>query len=105
MPRALEVVDDVLQHQERGEVTFVEAIDELLFEEYAFCEGRRIAALNSARLTPIKMPESLDFSFRPSLDRYRVIALASSSSLTVPKRFISSSRPAPAKDTWRLLSG
>ena len=77
MPHALEVLDHVLQRLERGEVTAVEAIDELLFEEYASREGRRIAmALNTARLTLIKTLESFDLSFQPSLDRNRVMAHA-----------------------------
>ncbi len=77
MPRALEILDRVLQRVERGEVTALEAIDELLLEEYASREGRRIAmALHTARLTPVKTLESFDFSFQPSLDRSRVMALA-----------------------------
>ncbi len=77
MPRALEILDQVLQRVERGEVTALEAIDELLLEEYASREGRRIAmALHTARLTPVKTLESFDFSFQPSLDRSRVMALA-----------------------------
>ena len=77
MPRALEVLDHVLQRVERGEATALEAIDELLLEEYSSREGRRIAmALHTARLTPVKTLESFDFSFQPSLDRSRVMALA-----------------------------
>ena len=77
MPRALEVLDPVLQRLEQGEVRAIEAIDELLIEEYASREGRRVAmALHTARLTPVKTPESFDFSFQPSLDRNRVTALA-----------------------------
>ena len=76
-PRALEVLDPVLQRLERGEVRAIEAIDELLIEEYASREGRRVAmALHTARLTPVKTLESFDFSFQPSLDRNRVMALA-----------------------------
>ena len=77
MPRALEVLDPVLQRLERGEITAIEAIDELLIEEYASRESRRVAmALHTARLTPVKTLESFDFSFQPSLDRNRVTALA-----------------------------
>ena len=77
MPRALEVLDHVLQRVERGEATALEAIDELLLEEHSSREGRRISmALHTARLTPVKTLESFDFSFQPSLDRSRVMALA-----------------------------
>ncbi len=77
MPRALEILDRVLQRVERGEAAALEAIDELLLEEYASREGRRITmALHTARLTPVKTLESFDFSFQPSLDRSRVMALA-----------------------------
>ena len=77
MPRALEMLDSVLQRLERGEITAIEAIDALLSEEYTAREERRIGmALNTARLTPIKTLESFDFSFQPSLDRNRVMALA-----------------------------
>ena len=77
MPRALEVLDQVLQRLERGELTAIEAIDQLLLEEYSSREGRRIAmALHTARLAPIKTLEGFDFSFQPSLDRDRIMALA-----------------------------
>ena len=77
MPRALEVLDHTLQRLEQGEMTAVEAIDELLLEEYSSREGRRVAmALNTARLLPIKTLESFDFTFQPSLDRNRIMALA-----------------------------
>ena len=77
MPRALEVLDHTLQRLEQGEITAVEAIDELLLEEYSSREGRRVTmALNTARLLPIKTLESFDFTFQPSLDRNRIMALA-----------------------------
>ena len=77
MPRALEIPGHVLRRVERGEATALEAIDELLLEEYSSRESRRIAvALKTARLTPVKTLESYDFSFQPSLDRSRVAALA-----------------------------
>ena len=77
MPRALEVLDHVLQRLEQGGITAVDAIDELLFEEYSSREGRRVTmALNTARLLPIKTLESFDFTFQPSLDRNRIMTLA-----------------------------
>ena len=77
MPRALEALDHTVRRIERGELTALEAIDGLLAEEYATRESRRVAvALKTARLTPPKTLESFDFSFQPSLDRGRILALA-----------------------------
>lgn len=77
MPRALEVLDHIVRQLERGELSALEAIDALLAEELTIREGRRIkAALQMARLTSIKTLDSFDFSFQPSLDRNRILALA-----------------------------
>ena len=77
MPRALEALDAVVQQLERGTVTPIEAIDALLAEEITVREGRRIkAALQMARLATVKTLTGFDFSFQPSLDRNRIMALA-----------------------------
>jgi DNA replication protein DnaC len=77
MPRALEALDHTVRRIERGELTALEAIDGLLAEEHATRENRRIGvALKTARLTPPKTLEGFDFSFQPSLDRGRILALA-----------------------------
>jgi DNA replication protein DnaC len=77
MPRALEALDHTVRRIERGELTALEAIDGLLAEEHATRENRRVGvALKTARLTPPKTLESFNFSFQPSLDRGRVLALA-----------------------------
>jgi len=77
MARALEALDQTLSRMEKGEISAIEAIDELLAEELSLREGRRIGvALRTARLLPIKTLESFDFSFQPSLDRNRILALA-----------------------------
>jgi DNA replication protein DnaC len=77
MPRALETLDHLVQQLERGQLSAIEAIEGLLAEELTLREGRRVkAALQMARLTPIKTLSGFDFSFQPSLDRNRVIALA-----------------------------
>ena len=78
MPRALEALDSVIQQLERGQLGAIEAIDILLAEEITVREGRRIkAALQMARLATIKTLTGFDFSFQPSLDRNRIMALAS----------------------------
>lgn len=77
MARALERLDHTLSKLEKGDISAIEAIDELLAEELNLRESRRIGiALRTARLMPIKTLESFDFSFEPSLDKHRIIALA-----------------------------
>ena len=44
MPRALEILDQILRRQEQGEITTIEAIDMLLAEEYALREKRRVGS-------------------------------------------------------------
>jgi DNA replication protein DnaC len=77
MPRALEALDHTVQQIEKGELSTLEAIDALLAEELTIREGRRIGvAMITARLTPPKTLEGFDFTFQPSLDRDRIMALA-----------------------------
>jgi DNA replication protein DnaC len=77
MPRALEILDQVVRQLERGEVSALEAIDALLAEELTLRESRRIkTALVMARLSSIKTLAGFDFSFQPSLDRDRILTLA-----------------------------
>ena len=77
MARALETLDHVVQQLERGQVGAIEAIEVLLAEEITIRESRRIkAALQMARLATIKTLSGFDFSFQPSLDRNRLLALA-----------------------------
>src|SRR5258708_3465066 len=69
MPRALELPD----HTGRA----LEVIDALLAEELTLRESRRIkTALMMARLSTIKTLAGFDFTFQPSLDRDRILALA-----------------------------
>jgi DNA replication protein DnaC len=77
MPRALETLDSVVQQLERGQISPIEAIDTLLAEEITVREGRRVkAALQMARLATVRTLSGFDFSFQPSLDRNRIMALA-----------------------------
>lgn len=77
MPRALEILDVALRGLERGETTALEAIDILLAEEFTLRENRRVKmALQMARLSAVKTLAGFDFSFQPSLDRNRIMALA-----------------------------
>lgn len=77
MPRALEMLDPTIRRIEQGQIDGIEAIDDLLTEELSLRENRRVkAALRMARLPVIKTLAGYDFSFQPSLDRNRVMALA-----------------------------
>jgi DNA replication protein DnaC len=77
MPRSLEVLGHLLRGLERGEISALEATDQLLDEELSLREGRRVkAALKMGRLTNIKTLSGFDFSFQPSLDHNRILTLA-----------------------------
>ena len=77
MPRAIEVVDSCVGKLDHGEITALEAIEQLLLEELTFRENRRIkTALMMGRLGSIKTLAGYDFSFQPSLDKARIMALA-----------------------------
>jgi hypothetical protein len=77
MPRALEILDVTLRGIERGETTALDALDILLTEELTLRENRRVGmALQMARLSAVKTLAGFDFSFQPSLDKSRVMALA-----------------------------
>ncbi|MFP1133301.1 ATP-binding protein [Asticcacaulis sp. W401b] len=77
MPRAIEVVDTCVSRLDRGEITALELVEQLLLEELTFREDRRIrTALRMGRLNTVKTLAGYDFSFRPSLDKARILALA-----------------------------
>ena len=77
MPRALEMIDATVRRLEQGELSPLEAIEGLLAEELSIRENRRVkTALVMARLSTIKTIAGFDFTFQPSLDRNRVLALA-----------------------------
>jgi len=77
MPRALETLDTTLRSLEQGELSALEAFEQLLGEELTMRETRRIkVALTTARLGSVKTLSSFDFTFQPSLDRNRILALA-----------------------------
>lgn len=77
MPFAMDALDAVVRRLEQGESSALEAIETLLSEELSFRETRRLkVALTTSRLMPLKTLESFDFTFQPTLDRERVLALA-----------------------------
>jgi len=77
MARALEVLDHTIRQLERGEISPLEAINDILSEELTLREGRRIKqAIKMGRLASFKTLSAFDFSFQPSLDRNRIQTLA-----------------------------
>jgi DNA replication protein DnaC len=76
MPRALEIIDVIVRQLERGEATALEAIHSLLIEELTLCQSRRVKTALMARLSTLKTLSGFDFTFQPSLDRGRIMALA-----------------------------
>jgi len=77
MPRALEMLDATFRRVEQGEITWVDALDNLLLEELTLRDNRRVStALRMSRLTTVKTLAGFDFAFQPSLDRNRILALA-----------------------------
>lgn len=77
MARSLEALDDVLRRLEQGSLSALEAIHQLLAEEFQTRETRRIKmGLMTARLTRLKTLHDYDFTFQPSLERERILALA-----------------------------
>ena len=68
MPRALEMLDTALRRVEQGEITWIEALDQLLIEELTLRDNRRVStALRMSRLTTVKTLAGFDFAFQPSL--------------------------------------
>jgi DNA replication protein DnaC len=77
MARSLEALDDLVRRLEQGELSALEAIHDLLAEEFETRESRRIKmGLMTARLTRLKTLQDYDFTFQPSLERDRVMTLA-----------------------------
>jgi DNA replication protein DnaC len=71
------MIDATVRRLEQGELSALEAIEGLLAEELSIRENRRVkTALVMARLSTIKTLAGFDFTFQPSLDRNRVLALA-----------------------------
>jgi len=106
MPRAMEMLDHTIQRLEKGEISAIEAIDSLLSEEFNCREDRRVGvALTTARLTPPKTLESFDFTFQPSLDRDRIMALAQLDFVTRAEVVHFLGRRARARAIWPRRSG
>ena len=101
----LEVLDHTVRQLERGEASALEIIDTLFAEELTLRENRRVKmALRMAKLSIIKTPAGFDFSFQPSLDRNRVLALAQLDFIDGNEVSTCSAHPARARVTSRLVN-
>jgi DNA replication protein DnaC len=77
MPRGIEVADTSVGRLDRGKITPLELVEQLLLEELTFREDRRIrTALRMGGLNAVKTLTGYDFSFQPALDKARILALA-----------------------------
>ena len=76
LPRIREVIESVIKTAEEREKSYLSFLDELLEEEVASKEQRRIeTALKISGLPFIKSIDEFDFTFQPQLDRRRVMSL------------------------------
>lgn len=76
MPRVREILLSYLKAAEEHEKSYLSFLDELLEEEVAQKEQRRVeTVLRVSGLPFIKTIDDFDFTFHPRLDRQRVLAL------------------------------
>ena len=76
LPRIREILEHVLKAAEKQGKSYLSFLDELLEEEVAQKEQRRIeTALKISGLPFIKSIDEFDFTFHPKLDRQKVMSL------------------------------
>ncbi len=76
LSRIREILDRVLKASEKQDKSYLTFLDELLEEEVAHKEQRRIEiALKISGLPFIKSIDEFDFTFQPKLDRQKVMSL------------------------------
>lgn len=76
LPRIREILEPVLKIAEKKDKSHLSFLDELLEEEVAAKEQRRIeTALKISGLPFIKSIDEFDFTFHPKLDRQKVMSL------------------------------
>lgn len=76
MPRIGQILDQVIKAAERKGKSYLSFLDELLEEEVAQKEQRRVeTALKISGLPFIKSIDEFDFTFQPKLDRQKVMSL------------------------------
>ena len=76
LPKIREILQRVLRAAEKQDKSHLGFLDELLEEEVAAKEQRRIeTAIKTSGLPFIKSIDEFDFTFQPNLDRQKVMSL------------------------------
>lgn len=76
LPRIRDILDRVLKSVEKKDSSYLNFLDELLEEEVAQKEQRRVeTAIRISGLPFIKSIDEFDFTFQPQLDRQKVMSL------------------------------
>ncbi|HAR49771.1 MAG TPA: hypothetical protein DCR81_06650 [Smithella sp.] len=76
LPRMGEILESVMQVAQEKQKSYLSFLDELLEEEIACREQRRVeTSVKISGLPFIKSIDEFDFSFQPKLDRQRVTSL------------------------------
>ncbi len=74
--RIIQILDQVIKSADRKSKSYLSFLDELLEEEVAAKEQRRVeTALKISGLPFIKSIDEFDFTFQPKLDRQKVMSL------------------------------
>ena len=70
------MVDSLLERLDHGAISPVEAMEQLLAAQVALRRQRRLqTALRTSRLPGVKVLDSFDFAFQPSIDRAQILSL------------------------------
>jgi len=76
LPKIREILEAVVKASEKTQASYLNFLDELLEEEVAAKEQRRIeTAIKISGLPFIKSIDEFDFMFQPNLDRQKVMSL------------------------------
>ncbi|MCX5971440.1 MAG: ATP-binding protein, partial [Coprothermobacterota bacterium] len=76
MPGSLEALSSILQGLDGAALSPAEAIRDLLAAELALRMDRRLrACLKTSHLPGVKLLDSFDFTFQPSLSRSQILSL------------------------------
>ncbi len=69
-------MDSLLERLDHGAISPVEAMEQLLAAQVALRRQRRLqTALRTSRLPGVKVLDSFDFAFQPSIDRAQILSL------------------------------
>jgi DNA replication protein DnaC len=76
LARIREILDQIIESAEKGSKSYLGFLDELLEEEVAAKEQRRVqTALKISGLPFVKSIDEFDFTFQPKLDRQKLMSL------------------------------